>query len=179
MTIRPLARMGHPVLRAPAKAVENPRAPEIVALVGDMLDTMRDAGGTGLAAPQIFEPLRVVIFEAPAIHGADGPDETAELTVLINPHIEIIDATQELGWEGCLSVPGLRGLVPRVLDIRYWGFDLEGKRIERIARGFHARVVQHEVDHLDGVLYPQRMHDLSELVFESELANLETEEVQV
>jgi len=171
MAILKIARMGHPVLSGVAKAVEDPTTPEIRRLVADMLETMVDSDGAGLAAPQVYVPLRVVVFQAPADRDlADGErfDHTAPLTILINPEIDVIGETRESGWEGCLSVPGLRGLVERPAHIRYRGVDHEGHRIERIAKGFHARVVQHECDHLDGVLYPQRMTDLGKLIFESE-----------
>ena len=166
--------MGHPVLTKAAKPVADPTAPEIRALVADMLETMIDANGAGLAAPQVYEPLRVIIFQAPVERAPEGMDEeeaydhTASLTVLINPVIEVVSSDMEEGWEGCLSVPGLRGLVPRHSEIIYRGVGLDGKPIERRAKGFHARVVQHECDHLNGVLYPQRMTDLSELIFETE-----------
>ncbi len=171
MAILKIARMGHPVLSQIAKTVDDPTAPEIRRLVSDMLETMVDSDGAGLAAPQVHVPLRVVVFQAPADRDdrlGESADYTAPLTVLINPEIEVIGETRESGWEGCLSVPGLRGLVERSAHIRYLGFDHEGHRIERIAKGFHARVVQHECDHLDGVLYPQRMSDLKKLIFESE-----------
>jgi peptide deformylase len=134
---------------------------------------MIDADGAGLAAPQVHVPLRVVVFQVPAersenLSEAERFDRSAPLTVLINPEIEVIGPEREGGWEGCLSVPGLRGFVERPAHIRYRGVDHEGHRIERVARGFHARVVQHECDHLDGVLYPQRMSDLKQLIFESE-----------
>ena len=185
MAIRKIARMGHPVLTKVAKPVADPTAPEIRALVADMLETMIDANGAGLAAPQVYEPLRVVIFQAPAERAPEGMDEeeaydhTAALTVLINPEIEVVSSDMEEGWEGCLSVPGLRGLVPRHSEIIYRGLGLDGKPIERRAKGFHARVVQHECDHLDGVLYPQRMTDLSELIFESEARHRLEAEAQV
>jgi peptide deformylase len=139
-----------------------------------MIETMMDANGAGLAAPQVHVPLRVVIFQAPPErneepdNGEERFDHTAPLTVLINPEIEVLSEEIEGGWEGCLSVPGLRGFVNRPAHIRYSGSDHEGRRIERTASGFHARVVQHEVDHLDGILYPQRMADLKQLIFESE-----------
>lgn len=166
--------MGHPVLAQRAAPVANPTAPDIRRLVADMVETMIDANGAGLAAPQVHVPLRVVVFQAPAERSDPGLsnderfDHTAPLTILINPEIEIADSSVDGGWEGCLSVPGLRGYVERPAHIRYRGFDLEGRRLERTARGFHARVVQHECDHLDGVLYPQRMRDLQRLIFESE-----------
>lgn len=174
MAIRKIARMGHPVLARIAQPVADPTAPEIRALVADMIETMIDANGAGLAAPQVYEPKRIVVFQAPPGRSPEGIDEeeafdhTAKLTVLINPEIEILTPEIEEGWEGCLSVPGLRGLVPRFTELRYRGYGLDGEVIERRAKGFHARVVQHECDHLDGVLYPQRMSDLGNLIFETE-----------
>jgi len=173
MAILKIARMGHPVLAHKADPVADPSAPEIRRLVADMVDTMIDADGAGLAAPQVHVPLRIVVFQAPAersegLTQAERFDHTAPLTVLINPELEVIGPEREGGWEGCLSVPGLRGFVERPAHICYRGFDHEGRRIERVARGFHARVVQHECDHLDGILYPQRMADLKQLIFESE-----------
>ncbi len=181
MAILKIARMGHPVLARKADPVPEPTHPEIRRLVRDMVDTMEDAGGTGLAAPQVHVPLRVVIFFVEGERAAreDGEDATGEdargedggvpLTVMINPEIEPLGPEQEAGWEACLSVPELAGQVPRYRRIRYRFTDLEGKPQERIAEGFHARVVQHECDHLDGVLYPQRMTDLKSLVFSSEM----------
>ncbi len=174
MAILKIARMGHPVLARKADPVSDPTSPEIRRLVSDMLETMIDANGAGLAAPQVHVPLRVVVFQAPAdrvenVDETERYDHTAPLTVLINPEIEILGPEREAGWEGCLSVPGLRGMVERSAHIRYRGVDHEGHPIERVARGFHARVVQHECDHLEGVLYPQRMGDLKQLIFESEI----------
>ncbi len=174
MAILKIARMGHPVLAQKAQPVADPAAPEIRRLVADMIETMIDANGAGLAAPQVHVPLRVVVFQAP--DGRSDPglsdeerfDHTAPLTVLINPEVELVGTGREGGWEGCLSVPGLRGFVERPFHIRYRGFDLEGKEVARTAKGFHARVVQHECDHLDGRLYPSRMSDLGKLIFESE-----------
>jgi peptide deformylase len=174
MAILKIARMGHPVLAQMAQPVAHPGAPEIRRLVSDMVETMIDANGAGLAAPQVHVPLRVVVFQAP--EGRSDPglseeerfDHTAPLTVLVNPEIEIVGTALEGGWEGCLSVPGLRGFVERPFHIRYRGFDLEGRPIARTAKGFHARVVQHECDHLDGLLYPRRMADLGKLIFETE-----------
>jgi peptide deformylase len=173
MAILKIARMGHPVLSRRADPVPDPTAPEIKRLVADMIETMEDANGAGLAAPQVHVPLRVVVFQGPAgrsdgLSEAEAFDHTAPLTVLINPAIEIVDATLEGGWEGCLSVPGMRGWVERPRHIRYAGYDLEGRRILRGAKGFHARVVQHECDHIEGIVYPQRMRDLKKLIFESE-----------
>jgi peptide deformylase len=167
--------MGHPVLRRPAEMVDDPTAPAIARLVADMVETMADAPGIGLAAPQVHVALRVLVFHVPRIRAgrpdapagaADGP---VPLTVLINPEIEPLDDTVADGWEGCLSVPGLTGRVARFTRIRYRGHGADGRLIERIAEGFHARVVQHEADHLDGILYPQRVRDLREFGFESEL----------
>ncbi len=178
MAILKIARMGHPVLAQIAKPVADPTHPEIRRLVNDMVETMIDANGAGLAAPQVHIPLRLVIFQAPGertdpeLEAAEQYDHTAPLTCLINPQIEILDPQTEGGWEGCLSVPGLRGWVERPAHIRYRGVGVDGKAIERIARGFHARVVQHEVDHLDGRLYPGRMSDLSKLIFESEIRHV-------
>lgn len=175
MTILKIARMGHPVLSQVAEPVADPTAPEIRRLAEDMIETMIDANGAGLAAPQVHIPLRLVIFQAPGERADPGLaederfDHTAPLTVLANPVIEVLSDAREAGWEGCLSVPGLRGLVARPAHIRYSGVDLNGQPISRVARGFHARVVQHECDHLDGVLYPQRMDDLTRLIFESEV----------
>ena len=170
-----IARMGHPVLGQIAAPVADPRNPEIRRLVNDMVETMVDANGAGLAAPQVHVPLRIVVFQAPGersdpgLSEAERFDHTAPLTVLINPEIAILGQETEGGWEGCLSVPGLRGWVERPLHIRYRGLTPDGQAITREAKGFHARVVQHEVDHLDGRLYPSRMGDLSKLIFESEI----------
>lgn len=179
MAILKIARMGHPILATPARPVADPRDPEIRRLVNDMVETMVDANGAGLAAPQVHVPLRVVVFQAPegrsdpGLSEAERFDHTAPLTVLINPEIQILDGAPEGGWEGCLSVPGLRGWVERPAHIRYRGLDLDGKTIERVARGFHARVVQHECDHLDGRLYTSRIGDMSRLIFESEIRHFQ------
>lgn len=178
MAIRKIARMGHPVLRRIAAPVTDPLDPEIQRLIGDMVETMIDANGAGLAAPQVYEPLRLVIFQAPAERSEtqddaeEAFDHTAPLTVLINPIIEVLGPDMQSGWEGCLSVPGLRGLVTRHNHIRYSGLDHAGNPVSRTASGFHARVVQHECDHLDGILYPQRMSDMSHLMFETEWAHV-------
>jgi peptide deformylase len=168
MAARDVLRMGHPVLRERAKPVEAFGTPELLALVQDMKDTMAAKNGAGLAAPQIGVGERVVIF------GVDKnpryPDaEEVPFTVLVNPKIVLLTREVEEGWEGCLSVPGMRGLVPRYTRLKYSGFDEHGAPVEREAEGFHARVVQHECDHLDGILYPQRMTDLSKLGFNEEL----------
>jgi peptide deformylase len=174
MTIRKIARMGHPVLGQRAEEITDLADPELRRLVEDMVMTMIDANGAGLAAPQVHESIRLVVFQAPAsrsdpgLSEAEAFDHTASLTVLINPEVEILSDEKEGGWEGCLSVPGLRGWVERPAHIRYRGLGLDGQPIERVAKGFHARVVQHECDHLDGILYPQRMTDMTKLIFESE-----------
>jgi peptide deformylase len=174
MAILKIARMGHPVLAQRAEPVSDPAAPAIRELVRSMIETMVDANGAGLAAPQVHVPLRLAVFQAPetraeeALSDEERYDHTAPLTILMNPELEILGPETEGGWEGCLSIPGMRGFVERPAHIRYRGVDLGGKTIERTARGFHARVVQHELDHLDGILYPQRMGDLAKLIFESE-----------
>ncbi len=194
MAILKIARMGHPVLKRVAQPIDDPGAPEVRRLVNDMLDTLEDAGGTGLAAPQVHVPRRLVLFyvsseraqrengredgedgredgEDGREDGEDASDEAEEvpLTVLVNPTLEPLSEEMVVSWEACLSLPDLAGRVPRYKAVRYRGLDLRGEEIVREARGFHARVVQHECDHLDGVLYPQRMTDLSTLTFASEL----------
>ncbi len=163
-----IARMGHPVLRARAGEVKDIQAPQIVRLVDDMIETMKDANGAGLAAPQVHVPLRVMIFHVP--RGRDAQIEDGlPLTVLINPEIEAIGDGMNEAYEGCLSLPGMTGKVSRFTQIKYRGFNLDGTLIEREASGFHARVVQHEYDHLDGILYPQRMDDLSTFGYVEEM----------
>ena len=168
MAIRTVLRMGHPVLRQVATPVDRFGTPELRELVRDMDDTMRALNGAGIAAPQIGVSLRVVIFEVtknPRYPRA----EAVPYTVLVNPVLKPVGDEQEDGWEGCLSVPGLRGLVPRYRSLHYRGFDLDGRPIDRTVSGFHARVVQHEVDHLDGILYPMRVPDLRNLGYEDVL----------
>jgi len=176
MAILKIAKMGHPVLRRPAQPVADPGAAEIAGLVQDMQETMLDAPGTGLAAPQVHVPLRVVIFQVAAARALREGGEEVPLTVLCNPQIEPLGEDMANGWEGYLSVPGLRGMVPRYTRIRYRGVTPAGDLVDREAEGFHARVVQHECDHLDGILYPQRMRDLSLLLFDSEFRHYLTEE---
>ncbi|MBP2230574.1 peptide deformylase [Azospirillum agricola] len=165
MAVLTIARMGNPVLRAVAEPIADPTDPEVARLAADMIETMMDAPGVGLAAPQVAVARRIVVFRVPADR---GEGETVATTVLVNPVIEPLDGGTELGWEGCLSIPGLRGLVPRHRRIRYRGIGLDGAPIEREASGFHARVLQHEIDHLDGVLYIDRMDDLTLLAFTDE-----------
>ena len=176
MAILKIARMGHPVLRRKAEPVADPTATEIRRLIFDMTETLADIGGAGLAAPQVHIPLRVVIFQVPPQRLTGRPDDQAQdLMALINPVIEPLGDEKELGWEGCLSVPGLKGAVPRYARIRYRGVTPEGTAIDRVVEGFHARVVQHECDHLDGVLYPQRMTDMRLLMFVEEGARFPIE----
>lgn len=175
MAVRKVIKMGHPLLLQPAKNVENFNTPELKQLIEDMKDTMADLNGAGLAAPQIAQSLRIVIFGVEA--NPRYPDvEPVPETDLINPEITILDSEKESGWEGCLSVPHMRGLVPRYKSIKYRGYDQNGDLIEREATGFHARVVQHEVDHLDGILYPQRIENMQNFGFEDELFQAPEEE---
>jgi peptide deformylase len=168
MTVREILKMGDPRLLRIAKPVEAFGGAELDALIGDMFETMHAANGAGLAAPQIGVDLALVIFGFGQNQRYPDAPPVPE-TVLINPTIEPLGAAEEEGWEGCLSVPGLRGVVPRWARIRYTGFDASGKRIERDAEGFHARVVQHECDHLIGRLYPTRMRDLNRFGYTSVL----------
>ena len=168
MSVREILKMGDARLLRVAEPVREFGTPALKALIADMFETMEAAHGAGLAAPQIGENLQLVIFGF--VHSERYPDAPpVPRTVLLNPSIEPLDDVEEEGWEGCLSVPGLRGVVPRYARIRYRGVDPEGRPIEREADGFHARVVQHEVDHLIGRLYPTRMRDLSKLGFTSVL----------
>jgi peptide deformylase len=164
MAIREVLKMGDSRLLGISEPVKAFGTQELSSLVLDMQDTMRHLSGAGLAAPQIGVPLRVVIF------GIDQnpryPDaELVPFTVLINPVLTALDAEQDEAWEGCLSVPGMRGVVPRYRHLRYTGFDAAGQSIDRTVHDFHARVVQHEVDHLDGILYPRRIRDLTQFGF--------------
>lgn len=166
--IRPVLRMGDASLLRVSRPIEQFGTPELRELVADMFDTMRALNGAGLAAPQIGVDLRVVIFgftSSPRYPNAQAVPET----ILINPVLTPLDDEQEDGWEGCLSVPGLRGVVPRYQRLRYTGFDLDGHAIDRSVDGFHARVVQHECDHLDGILYPMRVRDFTRFGFNEEL----------
>ena len=168
MAVREILRMGDPRLLVRAEPVQVFDTPELHALLADLFDTMAARNGAGLAASQIGVPLRLVVFGIDA--NPRYPDaEPVPTTTLVNPQIEPLGAELELGWEGCLSVPGLRGEVPRYRRIRYRGFDVSGNALEREAEGFHARVVQHECDHLDGILFPMRMPDMAAFGFEPEL----------
>ena len=194
MAILKIARMGHPVLLARARPVADAAAPEIKRLIADLIETMADAGGTGLAAPQVHAPVRIVVYridaERQAREDEPGEDEPGEdepgedephearlggdepgqsLTVLINPEIEPLSDDMAFAWEACLSLPDLAGKVPRHTQIRLRYQTTEGEAVVREASGFHARVLQHECDHLDGVLYPMRIEDLSEFGFVEDL----------
>jgi peptide deformylase len=164
VAIKPVLRMGDPVLYQVAEKVTEFDTPELHALIQDMYDTMSAMNGAGIAAPQIGVSLQVVMFGVGK--NPRYPDaEEVPFTVLINPELTPIDDEQEDGWEGCLSVPGMRGLVPRYQSLHYRGFDPQGNVIDRTASGFHARVVQHECDHLFGILYPMRIRDMTKFGF--------------
>ena len=160
MAILKIARMGHPVLLREAGPVADPTVPEIRRLIADMAETMRDAQGIGLAAPQVHVPLRLFVWRA----------EGGAVSVLVNPEVEPLGDEAEAAWEGCLSIPGMRGCVSRPRRVRYRGLDGEGRPVEGEAEGMAARVIQHETDHLDGVLYPMRMEDFALFGFTEELA---------
>ena len=164
MAVREVLRMGDPCLLLKAKSIEKFDTQELHALIQDMQDTMKHMNGAGIAAPQIGVSQRVVIFgqkESDATINPRYPDaDMVPFTVLINPVLTPVGTAMEDGWEGCLSVPGMRGVVPRYQRLHYKGFDQYGQVIDRLVSGFHARVVQHECDHLDGILYPMRIQDL-------------------
>ncbi len=170
MAILKIARMGHPVLRRRADEIAEPTDAFIRQLAADMVETMLDAGGVGLAAPQVHFSQRLIVFHVPTERatGQEG-DALAGVTALVNPVIEPVGDVTGMAWEGCLSIPGLRGAVPRYDRIRYRGMTPDGESIAREATGFHARVIQHEMDHLDGILYLDRMPDLKLLSFNEEL----------
>jgi peptide deformylase len=178
MAILKIARMGHPILTRRAEPVADPGSRETRRLIDDMVETMLDAGGAGLAAPQVHVPLRIFVFRVTPERAGSGPEDgPMPITVVINPEIEFLSEECQLCWEGCLSIPGLRGAVPRATRIRYAGVDCGGRIMDGLASGFHANVVQHEYDHLDGILYPMRMRDLSLFGFTEELARAETPEM--
>lgn len=164
MAVRPVLKMGAPLLGQVAQPVEQFDTPGLHALIADLQDTMRAQNGAGIAAPQIGVSLQVVIFGG--FKSPRYPDaEEIPFTVLINPELTPLSAEQEEGWEGCLSVPGMRGMVPRYVSLRYHGRDQFGTAMDRTVHGFHARVVQHEVDHLQGILYPMRIRDMRKFGF--------------
>lgn len=168
MAVHRVVKMGDPLLFRIAEPVAGFDTPKLHALVQDMFDTMAALNGAGLAAPQIGVSQRVVIFGIEA-NPRYPQAEPVPMTVLINPEIEFLGSETDQGWEGCLSVPGLRGLVSRYTKLRYRGFDQFGRPIDRVAQGFHARVVQHECDHLDGILYPMRLKDMRLFGYEEAL----------
>jgi peptide deformylase len=171
MAILKIARMGNPVLVRPCERVPDPSAPEIRRLVADMIETMEDAPGVGLAAPQVHVPLRLFVFHIPAERATLDPEDIAVgSSVLINPEVELLSDDRVLRWEGCLSIPGLRAAVPRALRVRYRGIDHDGRMVERTVSGFHAGVIQHEYDHLDGILYTMRLNDFRLFGFTEDLA---------
>lgn len=171
MTIQTVLKMGNPDLAVHAVTVQDPSSPIVQSTIKDMLDTMHEKGGVGIAATQIGVNLRIIAFGFDA--NPRYPDEAPiPLTILINPVVNVLSNVFIEGWEGCLSVPGLRGLIPRFRKIQYQGLDPHGKVISREAEGFHARVVQHEYDHLNGILFPQRIHDLHNFGYEDELKNI-------
>src|SRR3990167_3465103 len=171
MAIKSVIKMGNEKLATPSLPVTNFSNCEIKELVSDMQDTMREKGGVGIAAPQIGCNLRVVMFGFD--YNERYPNEKpVPFTILINPTIEILSDEMVDGWEGCLSVPGLRGLVPRYKKIQYSGYDIDGQPIFCMAEGFHARVVQHECDHVDGILFPQRIKEMKSFGFEDELKDI-------
>lgn len=169
MPVKPVLRMGEPCLLLIATPVECFDTPELHSLIQDLEDTMHAMNGAGIAAPQIGVSVRVVIFGQKASGEAKNPRypdaDAVPYTVLVNPVITLIGDETEDGWEGCLSVPGMRGIVPRYQQLHYSGFDQYGNAIDRLVSGFHARVVQHECDHLDGVLYPMRIKNLKDFGF--------------
>ena len=166
MSILKIAKMGHPVLRKKSDEISDPFSESVKLLVSDMLETLEDIQGLGLAAPQVHVSKKLVIFYSPA---KEPESSKMDLNILINPKIEPIGKEIDYDWEGCLSVPGLRGLVPRYKKIRYTGLNVHGEIVDKVVEGLHARVVQHECDHLEGIIYVQRMDKLEDLVFESEM----------
>jgi peptide deformylase len=168
MAVREILRMGNPLLYQRSVDITEFDTPELHALINDMFDTMAENDGAGLAAPQIGVMQRLVIFSVEA--NPRYPDaETVPRTILINPYIEALDDEREAGWEGCLSIPGMRGVVSRPSRVRYSGYNEHGEKYSREVSGFHARVVQHECDHLDGVLYPMRIEDIRQFGYEAAL----------
>ncbi len=164
MSILRVSRMGHPILRRQAAPIDRARIadPDLQRLVDDMIETMIDHEGIGLAAPQVFQSLRLIVLGDPEV---EDEEEGIPLIVLFNPELTALSEKRSPGWEGCLSIPDVRGVVPRFIEVTVRGLDRGGQQIEFIARDFFARVLQHEVDHLDGVLFPDRMDDLNTLTY--------------
>lgn len=167
MAVLKIARMGHPILMGKAQPVENVDDPKIATLISDMVDTMRDAPGIGLAAPQVHVPLRIVVYFVP--EGRDAEGRGWPLTALINPEIQVLDSSEVVGTEGCLSLPGMAGPVSRPRHVRVRALAPDGSALDYEAKDYHARVVQHECDHLDGILYPMRMSDLGQFGYVEEM----------
>lgn len=174
MTLRKIARLGHPVLLGRAAIIDDPTRPEIRRLAADMIETMRDSRGIGIAAPQVHEGVRLIIAQPPPVEGAETPVPM----VLVNPELTPLGEERDEAFEGCLSIPDLRGLVPRWSRVGWRAVDREGEPIEGVAEGLLARILQHEVDHLDGILFPMRMTDLRQLAFERELELLKAWQVE-
>ena len=168
MAILKIARLGHPVLYRRAEPIDDPTAPELRRLIADMTETLEDAGGVGLAAPQVHVPLRLFLYRVPEQRASHG-EGAQPLSVVINPEIVERSAETESDWEGCLSIPGFSALVERPVRIALRGMDATGRRFSRRAAGFHARVIQHEADHLDGILYPARLTDPRAMGFTEEM----------
>lgn len=167
MAILKIARMGHPVLREVAAPIPDPTAPDIRRLIADMIETLADAGGVGLAATQLHVPLRLLIFRVPASRSGTGAD--MPLRALINPVLTPLTEERVTGWEGCLSVPGLRGAVPRYTRLHLAALAADGAPVDEILENYPARVLQHEADHLDGRLYPSRVEDFRAFGYNDEL----------
>ncbi|EGO96776.1 Peptide deformylase [Acidiphilium sp. PM] len=176
MALLKLARLGHPVLFAKAEPVADPAAPEIARLLHDMAETLADAGGVGLAAPQVHVPLRLFIYRVPESRAGGGEhDGPRGLSAVINPELVLHPGEPVEDWEGCLSIPGMSALVPRAARLTLRAMDATGAPFSREAAGFHARVIQHEADHLDGILYPQRLRDPRLMGFNEEVARFRDE----
>ncbi len=180
MPVRPIVRLGHPALRTPAEPVDKARLsdPELLTLIDDMFETMLESGGVGLAAPQIGIGLQLFTYAVvdPEAEVEDDEDEQAELKVLINPAIDPRSGELVYDWEGCLSIPDLRGLVPRHPEVRVHGIDRDGQPVDYLAAGYEARIIQHEYDHLNGVVFLDRMRDLHSLAFGAEWEEFLTEQ---
>ena len=165
---RPVLKMGNPILKQVADPVEHFDDKQLLDIIQEMIETMEAKGGVGIAAPQIGYSLRLIIFGFE--HNIRYPyEQPVPFTILLNPSYEPIGEEKAEAWEGCLSIPGLRAAVSRFFHIKYRGYGLDGSLIEREAQGFHARIIQHEIDHLDGILYPSRLKDMAEFGFEDEL----------
>ncbi len=172
MAIRRIARMGNPVLNQVATRVDDPTAPDVARLAGDMKDTLVDIGGSGIAAPQVYESVRLVVYRLTSRLAEDQEIAADPWTVMVNPELTPLGADTLTGWERCLSIPGLHGKVSRPARLRLVYTTLTGETVEREVDGAHATLLQHECDHLDGILYPMRMDDISKLEFDAEPGHL-------